>query len=144
MRWKVNLRNGPTGMMIGFETWWREMENNEMDETLSYKTKPVMAWKRAKKGNKESEWMENCSVWISFTLIKALVDKVVWDYLNRDPQRERKRAQRERGGERREIKRQEERGRESCLINTGTALWQWVKAHIYQTSVKWRNPYGLA
>ncbi len=40
--------------------------------------------------------MENCSVWISFTLIKALVDEVVWDYLNQVTQGEGKRAQRPR------------------------------------------------
>lgn len=42
-----------------------------------------------------------------------------------------KMGDKERGGERREIKRQEKRGRDSCLINTGTAIWHWITAHIY-------------
>lgn len=84
-------------------------------------------------------WTENRLVRISFTLKKALADEVVWDYLNQDTEWV-KRTRRE--------EEDKETGREevgeSCLINIETALWQWVNPHIYQTSVKWRNPYGLA
>ena len=55
-----------------------------MDETLSYKTKPVIARKGEKEEEGETEWMDNSSVWISFALIKALVDEVIWDNLNQD------------------------------------------------------------
>lgn len=53
---------------------------NEIDEMLSYKTKPVIAMekRRNKEGQKKlGKWKKNSSVRISFTLIKALLDEVV-------------------------------------------------------------------